>query len=247
MSLSKLDWFPHLGPDDDDSRPAPRPRVAPTYQQRSWRVVFAAGLAVALIFGAGTCTGNRLNDAEVRDLMLDLNDAEVRSAQASDAADYWQSEATSATAAFEVVESDVASLTAELNFWQQYASEASSTIATLKQQKATPKPKPVTPTVTQASYNTAGVEQWRSLVAAVFPAENVDAALSVMRKESGGNPNATNSSSGCAGLFQIHPCHAANFLKITGTSDMHDPSANIAFAAYMSNGGRNWSSWSVRP
>lgn len=92
----------------------------------------------------------------------------------------------------------------------------------------------------------SGVERWRSLVTRYFPG-HVDAALSVMRKESGGDPNATNAGSGCAGLFQIHPCHLSAFTAKTGASDLHDPTANIAFAAYMSDGGRDWSSWSVKP
>lgn len=97
------------------------------------------------------------------------------------------------------------------------------------------------------SYNTAGVEQWRTLVSKYFAPANVNAALSVMRKESGGNPNSTNRSSGCAGLFQIHPCHITKFRQVTGTSNMYDPEANIRFAAYMSQRGTNWSSWSVSP
>ena len=50
----------------------------------------------------------------------------------------------------------------------------------------------------------SGVEQWRSLVAEHFPPEHVDAALTVMACESGGDPGATNPS-GAAGLFQAMP------------------------------------------
>jgi soluble lytic murein transglycosylase-like protein len=119
---------------------------------------------------------------------------------------------------------------------------------TITAPKVTPQKAPAKKSggVKATGYNTGGVEQWRTLTAKYFGA-NVNAALSVMRQESGGNPNATNSSSGCAGLFQIHPCHAAKFKAITGTSDMHDPEANIRFAAYMSAKGTNWSSWTAQP
>lgn len=47
------------------------------------------------------------------------------------------------------------------------------------------------------------VEQWRHLVEAHFPAEQVAMALCVIRGESGGNPEAKNSSSTAAGLWQF--------------------------------------------
>lgn len=48
----------------------------------------------------------------------------------------------------------------------------------------------------------AGVEQWRSLVAAYFAPDEVETALCIMAHESGGNPNAKNPNSSASGLFQ---------------------------------------------
>lgn len=98
------------------------------------------------------------------------------------------------------------------------------------------------------------VEQWRPLVSKYFKAQYVDDALSVMFKESRGNPNALNRSSGCAGLFQQHPRYWTARLtqteKLYGcslSSNIYDPEANIAVSAMLSNGGSSWSHWSVKP
>lgn len=63
--------------------------------------------------------------------------------------------------------------------------------------KQCPKPKPVT-----RRYG-KGVEQWRPLVASIFPANQVNKALAVMRCESNGNPNADNPRSSALGLWQF--------------------------------------------
>jgi hypothetical protein len=88
----------------------------------------------------------------------------------------------------------------------------------------------------------AGVEQWRSLVASFFPADQVDTALRIMACESGGDPGAVNPSSGAAGLMQVMPDWAPKF----GVSyeALFDPATNlsIAYALYASEG---WASqWS---
>lgn len=80
------------------------------------------------------------------------------------------------------------------------------------------------------------VEQWRPLVASIFPAESVDMVLSIMRCESGGNPNATGVA-GERGLMQIHPLHA---------DSTYDPEGNIR-AAFRISGGWNWNAWSCKP
>lgn len=113
-----------------------------------------------------------------------------------------------------------------------------------EQTKARPKQQPRR----AVSYNTTGVEQWRPLVEKYFGA-NTDAALSVMRKESGGNPSATNGSSGAAGLFQHLPRYwdaRAERAGFAGTSP-YDPEANIAASALLSNGGADWSHWVAKP
>ena len=81
----------------------------------------------------------------------------------------------------------------------------------------------------------AGVEQWRTLVAAYFPADQVEKALRVMGCESGGNPNAHNPS-GASGLFQLMPIWWA------GKFDPYNPEANVAAAAalWASSG---WAPW----
>ena len=89
--------------------------------------------------------------------------------------------------------------------------------------------------------------RWYPLVHRHFPGHERE-ALYVIRGESGGNPGASNGI--CRGLFQLHVCHAAAFRRVTGKpyfNGVYDPAANIRFAAHMSNGGRNWSAWSVRP
>lgn len=80
-----------------------------------------------------------------------------------------------------------------------------------------------------------GVEQWRGLVASIFPAWAVDKVLAVMDCESGGNPNATGAQ-GEMGLLQIHPRwhHDATY----------DPYGNIVAAYRISSGGTDWSQWS---
>ena len=64
--------------------------------------------------------------------------------------------------------------------------------------------KPTTRRTSAVNWNTsAGVEQWRPLVAAYFFANEVERALCIMDHESKGNPNALNPRSSAAGLFQF--------------------------------------------
>lgn len=90
----------------------------------------------------------------------------------------------------------------------------------------------------------ADVEQWRPLVASYF-GENTDKALQVMRCESGGNPTSKNPNSSASGLFQ----HLARYWPDRSAkagwagADIFDPEANIAVAAWLSQGGIDWSHW----
>lgn len=90
------------------------------------------------------------------------------------------------------------------------------------------------------------VEQWRVSVALWFGA-NTDAALRVMRCESGGNPNAQHPGSLASGLFQFLP---STWRTVTGEdypgNVFHGPS-NIAAAAKLSSGGTNWGAWVCKP
>ncbi len=187
---------------DDDPIPftLPRPRVMDSYKSASWRKVIIGWLILAaVIFGMGACTGNKSADGRVRGLMLERQAAENLAGAAENSATYWESEAASATAALEAVESDLASMTAECALWKARSEDASATIATIQQQKATPKKEPAP---VQVSYS-GGVEQWRPLVARYFPPEAVDEALLCIRIESGGNPNAVNPTGKYVGLFQM--------------------------------------------
>ena len=104
-----------------------------------------------------------------------------------------------------------------------------------------PPPTPVTQAVAYTPVS-VGVEQWRSLVASIFPADTVDAVLRVMRCESGGNPNAV-SPTNDHGLMQIN---AVNFGRFGGRSP-YDPQANLEVAYAMSGGGYSWGAWSCKP
>lgn len=83
------------------------------------------------------------------------------------------------------------------------------------------------------------VEQWRGLVAAYFPPEEVDRALRVMACESGGNPNAYNPS-GASGLMQVLALWADNFGLIP--SELFDPAINLQVARYLWDDG-GWRHW----
>jgi soluble lytic murein transglycosylase-like protein len=99
--------------------------------------------------------------------------------------------------------------------------------------------------VSAASFG-SGTEQWRSLVAAYFPAESVDAVLSIMQCESGGNPLATNGVH--QGLMQTNVGYhqpKADLLFGPGRS-LYEPEVNIAVSAMIS-GGYSWAAWSCKP
>lgn len=112
----------------------------------------------------------------------------------------------------------------------------------------TPPPKAPAPTlVTATTYaevrqSTSGVEQWRGLVASIFPEFAVDTVLRVMQCESGGNPNAV-SPTNDHGLMQIN---AVNFARFGGRSP-YDPEANLEVAYAMSAGGTSFWAWSCKP
>lgn len=90
----------------------------------------------------------------------------------------------------------------------------------------------------------SNVEQWRGLVSAYFPAEQVDRALCIMSYESGGNPSAKNPSSSASGLFQ----HLARYWPERSAkagwagADIFDPTANTAVAAWLWSVG-GWGHW----
>ncbi len=90
------------------------------------------------------------------------------------------------------------------------------------------------------------VEEWRSLVSSYFVPSDVDTALRVISCESGGDPNAQNSSSGAAGLFQHIPRYWAERAASIGLpgASIFDPVANVAAAAYLVYT-EGWSPWAA--
>lgn len=94
------------------------------------------------------------------------------------------------------------------------------------------------PIIDVVSGHRSGVEQWRDLVASVFPAWAVDDVLRVMACESNGDPWATGAA-GERGLLQIHPRYHADAT--------YDPEGNLRAAYRISNGGQSWAAWTCKP
>jgi hypothetical protein len=84
-------------------------------------------------------------------------------------------------------------------------------------------------------------EHWRPLVALYFDAEDVDRALCLMEKESAGDPDARNPSSGAAGLMQVMPfwaeTHGYDY------DDLFNPGINLWIASQIRDQ-QGWSAWS---
>ena len=236
-----------------------RPRVPRKPRPRWLAVVLVVafltlnvGIPVALGHWWGAADGVRI----ARDAMLETAEAQNLAGAATDSAAFWKKESKDTSDTIKALRSELTSATAAAELYRLRSEDASQTIAAIQQQKATKAPAApkVTQTAYTGSYDTSGVEQWRGLVASYFPPQNVDAALSVMWKESRGNPNAKNSSSGASGLFQQMPAYWSSRLaaaeKTFGkdfNDSIFDPEANVAASAVLSNGGRNWSHWSVKP
>ena len=87
-----------------------------------------------------------------------------------------------------------------------------------------------------------GVEVWRPLVVAAFPASQVETAMCVMRGESGGNPDAENAS-GASGLFQIMPFWAHEYGLPYEALFIPEANVNLAAALQRDKGWDEWSVW----
>jgi len=113
-----------------------------------------------------------------------------------------------------------------------------------------PQPAPQTTTRRTAAVDwdtSAGVEQWRPLVAVYFPSE-VERALCILDHESRGNPNAKNPRSSAAGLFQfLRSTWDRVPLSVSGGSydsgQVYQPEANIRSAAWL-QARSGWWPWS---
>lgn len=95
----------------------------------------------------------------------------------------------------------------------------------------------------------ADVEQWRPLVASFFPPEQLDMALCVIAGESGGNPNAKNTKSTAAGLWQFLRGTWNDTANQLGGPDYnsgapYDPAIATQYA-YQLWSQRGWSPWNA--
>lgn len=84
------------------------------------------------------------------------------------------------------------------------------------------------------------VGRWRVLVDVYFNADDVDRVICLMEKESGGNPNALNRSSGAAGLMQVMPSWAGVFGYTP--DDLFDPIVNLWIARQIRDQ-QGWDAW----
>lgn len=227
-----------------DKRP---PRI-PVRSPLGFRVIRAA-LVLFFVVVASLAIGVAIGKAEGRAIARDadarIERAETRAGAAQDQAAYWRHQAFDASETIETLEAEVDSATAAAE-----AAQVAASTPAIEKQIAPAKPKSTARVAALGS----GVERWRELVARYFKASNVDDALSVMRQESGGDPNAVNSSSGASGLFQQMPQYwtrrlakAEAYFGVDLSSSILDPEANIAVSAWGSKRGDDWSHWSVTP
>ncbi|HSJ83802.1 MAG TPA: lytic transglycosylase domain-containing protein [Acidimicrobiia bacterium] len=82
--------------------------------------------------------------------------------------------------------------------------------------------------------------RWRDLVEVYFDGDDVDRVICLMEKESGGNPNARNRSSGASGLMQVMP----GWADVFGYSpdDLFDPTVNLWIASRIRHD-QGWNAW----
>lgn len=92
----------------------------------------------------------------------------------------------------------------------------------------------------------SGVTDWRPLVGHFFEPGDVGRALRVIRCESGGNASAKNPLSTASGLFQHLGSLWGERSAAAGWSgsDVFDPVANVAVAAWLVYDNGGWSHWS---
>lgn len=87
---------------------------------------------------------------------------------------------------------------------------------------------------------TTDVERWRPLVLRYFPT-NVEQMLCIMRKESGGNPNAKNPTSTAMGLFQVMASVWAESFNLEPNNLYHaETNVRIAREIYNIQGYKAW-------
>lgn len=149
----------------------------------------------------------------------------------------------------EHIEAQQGALSMDLLIWFRYELERIRGLYT-------PPPTKTAPSSSSSAYEApsswvAGAEAWRPLVAAHFPANQVDYALAVIWCESKGVPTAKNPSSSASGLFQ----HLARYWPERSAAagipgaDIFDPTASTIVAAWLvlDAPGGGWHHWTCRP
>jgi hypothetical protein len=133
--------------------------------------------------------------------------------------------------------------------WRRLAALAATTTTAPTAPTTSPVPPPV-----EGGAFPPPVERWRPLVEAHFAGDLVDQALSIIRCESYGDPDAVNPVSGAAGLFQHLPRYWPERAAAAGYpgASVYDPEANIAGAAWLvavseASGLPAWYFWTCQP
>ena len=71
------------------------------------------------------------------------------------------------------------------------------------------------------------IEYAREIITEKYPNLSLALVLAVIEAESSGNPNTTNSKTGCAGLMQIYKKYHLDRMKRLGITDLYNPYQNI--------------------
>lgn len=92
-----------------------------------------------------------------------------------------------------------------------------------------------------------GADRWRPLVEEYFRAGDVERAMTIMRCESNGDPDAANPTSTASGLFQHLASEWDGRAARAGWegADVFDPEANVAVAAWLVYEGGGWGHWNA--
>ncbi len=85
-----------------------------------------------------------------------------------------------------------------------------------------------------------GVDRWSDLAAIYFESDDVDRVMCLMEKESGGDPDARNPTSGASGLMQVMPPWAEVFGY--APDDLYDPVINLWIASQILEQ-QGWGAW----
>ena len=83
-------------------------------------------------------------------------------------------------------------------------------------------------------------EAWRTLVGVYFDPGDVDRVICLIEKESGGNPDGRNPSSGASGLMQVLPSWAEVFGY--APEQLFDPTVNLYVASQIRER-QGWGAW----